>query len=105
MAPFVAITSHTTASKPRPHILYAIKVNIDGRALTVQKRYSEVYLHFLPVQDVIANKMFSLLLFMVCVNPFLSDNGLNRFCRCIERPLQSPSQATLFHDFYPLGMG
>ncbi|KAF8900156.1 glycoside hydrolase family 18 protein [Gymnopilus junonius] len=46
MAPFVTISGHTTASKPRPHILYSVKVNIEGKALNLQKRYSEfVALH------------------------------------------------------------
>ncbi|KAF5329821.1 hypothetical protein D9619_009056 [Psilocybe cf. subviscida] len=41
MAPTVAIEKHTTASSPRPHVLYTIEVNIDGKELTTQRRYSE----------------------------------------------------------------
>ena len=47
MAPSVTITGHTTASNPRPHVLYAVKVDVEGKSLTLQKRYSEVlYLSF-----------------------------------------------------------
>lgn len=42
MPPSVTIISHTTASVPRPHILYSIQVNIDGKRRVVDKRYSEV---------------------------------------------------------------
>ncbi|KAF7421003.1 hypothetical protein PC9H_011522 [Pleurotus ostreatus] len=46
MPPSVTIISHTTASVPRPHILYSIQVNIDGKRRVVDKRYSEfVQLH------------------------------------------------------------
>ncbi|KAH6912114.1 glycoside hydrolase superfamily [Coprinopsis sp. MPI-PUGE-AT-0042] len=42
MAPTtVSITSHTTASAPRPHILYSINVNNDGKEFIVPRRYSE----------------------------------------------------------------
>ncbi|KAJ3487167.1 hypothetical protein NLJ89_g11741 [Agrocybe chaxingu] len=44
--PTVTIADHTTASNPRPHILYTIKTNLDGRLLVTQRRYSEfVALH------------------------------------------------------------
>ncbi|KAF8181046.1 glycoside hydrolase family 18 protein [Pholiota molesta] len=42
MAPTVTIANHTTASTPRPHILYTVEVIIDGNELTTQRRYSEV---------------------------------------------------------------
>ncbi|PPQ82293.1 hypothetical protein CVT25_008443 [Psilocybe cyanescens] len=46
MAPTVTISSHTTASKPRAHIIYTINANIDGKGLTAHRRYSEfVTLH------------------------------------------------------------
>jgi chitinase len=51
MTPIVRITSHTTASKPRPHILYTIKVTIDGKELTSQKRYSEFVTLHAALQD------------------------------------------------------
>ncbi|KAL0952638.1 hypothetical protein HGRIS_006884 [Hohenbuehelia grisea] len=46
MPPPVTITSHTTASNPRPHILYSIQVNLNGKRQVIEKRYSEfVELH------------------------------------------------------------
>lgn len=42
MPPSVTIISHTTASVPRPHILYSVQVNIGGKRRVVDKRYSEV---------------------------------------------------------------
>ncbi|KAF8970626.1 glycoside hydrolase superfamily [Flammula alnicola] len=33
MSPTVIIANHTTASKPRPHILYTVQVNVDGKEL------------------------------------------------------------------------
>lgn len=38
----VSITGHTTASSPRPHILYTVTVNKSGQKSVVQRRYSEV---------------------------------------------------------------
>lgn len=43
MAPFITINTHTTASSPRPHILYTVQVTLNGRHSTVDKRYSEVF--------------------------------------------------------------
>lgn len=38
----VAIDKHTTASDPRPHILYVIQVNLtDGTSREVLRRYSD----------------------------------------------------------------
>lgn len=38
-----SVASHTTASAPRPHILYNVQVKTaDGKASTVSKRYSDV---------------------------------------------------------------
>ncbi|KAF9484198.1 glycoside hydrolase family 18 protein [Pholiota conissans] len=46
MAPTVVIANHTTGSTPHPHILYTVEVNLDGKELTAQRRYSEfVTLH------------------------------------------------------------
>ncbi|KJA24938.1 glycoside hydrolase family 18 protein [Hypholoma sublateritium FD-334 SS-4] len=46
MVSSVLIAKHTTASTPRPHILYTVQVNVGGRELTAQRRYSEfVALH------------------------------------------------------------
>ncbi|KAF9033124.1 glycoside hydrolase family 18 protein [Panaeolus papilionaceus] len=46
MTATVSIKSHTTSSHPRPHILYTIEANLDGRLYTAQRRYSEfVALH------------------------------------------------------------
>ncbi|KAF9446853.1 glycoside hydrolase family 18 protein, partial [Macrolepiota fuliginosa MF-IS2] len=41
MAPFVAISTHTTASSPRPHILYNVQVTRDGQKSVIGRRYSE----------------------------------------------------------------
>lgn len=39
----VAITSHTTSSTPRPHVLYVVTVvRDDNTTTTVARRYSEV---------------------------------------------------------------
>ena len=41
----VSIIEHTTASNPRPHILYFLDVEkADGETLRVAKRYSDVSL-------------------------------------------------------------
>ncbi|KAJ6593440.1 glycoside hydrolase family 18 protein [Mycena capillaripes] len=46
MLPIVKSAGHTTASTPRPHIIYKFEVNRDGIVDIVQKRYSEfVALH------------------------------------------------------------
>ncbi|TFK71554.1 glycoside hydrolase family 18 protein [Pluteus cervinus] len=46
MAPLVIISKHTTASIPRPHILYTVKATLNGQLTTVDRRYSEfVALH------------------------------------------------------------
>lgn len=38
-----SVASHTTASAPRPHILYNIEVKTtDGKTSTISKRYSDV---------------------------------------------------------------
>jgi len=48
----VAIDKHTTASTPRPHILYSIKVTQnDGTEREVLRRYSEVHIFQLRVDD------------------------------------------------------
>ncbi|KAE9391168.1 glycoside hydrolase [Gymnopus androsaceus JB14] len=39
--PLVTINAHTTASSPRPHILYAVKVTRGGKDTVVHRRYSE----------------------------------------------------------------
>lgn len=43
------ITAHTTASKPRPHVVYFVDItNADGSQSQIAKRYSDVcYLSFL----------------------------------------------------------
>lgn len=42
----VAITDHTTASLPRPHVVYYVDVlNADGVGTRVAKRYSDVSSH------------------------------------------------------------
>ncbi|KAG7443203.1 glycoside hydrolase family 18 protein [Guyanagaster necrorhizus] len=41
MAPLVTINKHTTASIPRPHILYTIEVTRNGAHTAVDRRYSE----------------------------------------------------------------
>ncbi|KAJ7797708.1 glycoside hydrolase family 18 protein [Mycena olivaceomarginata] len=46
MLPEIKSVGHTTASKPRPHIIYKFEVERDGIVDTVYKRYSEfVVLH------------------------------------------------------------
>ncbi|TFK36118.1 glycoside hydrolase superfamily [Crucibulum laeve] len=47
MAPLVTITKHTTASNPRPHILYTLQVTEDGaKQRVVDRRFSDfVTLH------------------------------------------------------------
>ncbi|KAE9388452.1 hypothetical protein BT96DRAFT_1025445 [Gymnopus androsaceus JB14] len=39
--PLVTINAHTTASSPRPHILYAVRVTRGGKDTVVHRRYSE----------------------------------------------------------------
>ncbi|KAJ7821146.1 glycoside hydrolase family 18 protein [Mycena olivaceomarginata] len=53
MSPVIRTVSHTTASTPRPHILYRFEVDNDGALNVVKKRYSEfAALHAaLGVQD------------------------------------------------------
>ncbi|KAJ7668686.1 glycoside hydrolase family 18 protein [Mycena polygramma] len=41
MLPVIKIAGHTTASTPRPHIIYKFEVNRDGTVETIHKRYSE----------------------------------------------------------------
>ncbi|PBK85665.1 glycoside hydrolase family 18 protein [Armillaria gallica] len=41
MAPSVSVNKHTTASIPRPHILYTIEVTRNGAHTVVDRRYSE----------------------------------------------------------------
>ncbi|KAJ7350519.1 glycoside hydrolase [Mycena albidolilacea] len=41
MSPVIRTVSHTTASTPRPHILYRFEVDNDGALNVVKKRYSE----------------------------------------------------------------
>lgn len=44
--PIVTISGHTTASSPRPHILYTVNVNRNGKETPAKRRYSEfVTLH------------------------------------------------------------
>ncbi|KAF9558513.1 glycoside hydrolase family 18 protein [Agrocybe pediades] len=46
MTATVLIANHTTASIPRPHIVYTVEVTSDGKEFALQKRYSEfVALH------------------------------------------------------------
>ncbi|KAJ6497662.1 glycoside hydrolase family 18 protein [Mycena sanguinolenta] len=46
MSPVIKSVSHTTASTPRPHILYQFEVDNNGEVYVVKKRYSEfVALH------------------------------------------------------------
>ncbi|KAJ6593441.1 glycoside hydrolase family 18 protein [Mycena capillaripes] len=54
MSPVIKSVGHTTASTPRPHILYQFQVDNDGKVDVVKKRYSEfVALHTaLGVQDI-----------------------------------------------------
>ncbi|KAK7026409.1 hypothetical protein VNI00_015644 [Paramarasmius palmivorus] len=52
----VSIPSHTTTSIPRPHILYNVQVNRDGKLTTVERRYSE----FLALNDAIGAKDITL---------------------------------------------
>jgi chitinase len=42
MSPVIKSVGHTTASTPRPHILYQFQVDNDGKVDVVKKRYSEV---------------------------------------------------------------
>ncbi|KAF7351121.1 Glycoside hydrolase family 18 protein [Mycena sanguinolenta] len=42
MSPVIKSVGHTTASTPRPHILYRFEVDNDGEVSVVKKRYSEV---------------------------------------------------------------
>lgn len=50
MAPLTAqIDNHTTASTPRPHVLYSVQVTRpDGQSFSLQKRYSDVREQLLP---------------------------------------------------------
>lgn len=48
MSPVIKSAGHTTASTPRPHILYKFEVERDGKVDVVQKRYSEVGVPFGP---------------------------------------------------------
>ncbi|KAF8064330.1 glycoside hydrolase family 18 protein [Lyophyllum atratum] len=41
MTPLITINNHTTASSPRPHILYNVQVTLNGRHTVLPKRYSE----------------------------------------------------------------
>ncbi|KIM37878.1 glycoside hydrolase family 18 protein [Hebeloma cylindrosporum] len=41
MSALVTSASHTTSSVPRPHIVYTTHVNVDGKEITVHRRYSE----------------------------------------------------------------
>ncbi|KAJ7198588.1 glycoside hydrolase family 18 protein [Mycena pura] len=41
MSPVIKRVGHTTASTPRPHILYTFEVDTDGKIDIVKKRYSE----------------------------------------------------------------
>ncbi|KAK7057565.1 glycoside hydrolase family 18 protein [Favolaschia claudopus] len=46
MSPVIKSVTHTTASTPRPHIIYQFQVDNDGAVYNVKKRYSEfVALH------------------------------------------------------------
>ncbi|KAG2005561.1 endochitinase, variant 2 [Coprinopsis cinerea AmutBmut pab1-1] len=45
----VAIAGHTTASSPRPHILYTVKVNSGGKEYVSHRRYSE----FVTLHDIL----------------------------------------------------
>ncbi|KAJ7099548.1 glycoside hydrolase superfamily [Mycena belliarum] len=46
MFPIVKVAGHTTASAPRPHIVYKFEIDHDGLVDTISKRYSEfVALH------------------------------------------------------------
>ncbi|KAJ8483486.1 hypothetical protein ONZ45_g14588 [Pleurotus djamor] len=51
MPPSVTIISHTTASSPRPHILYSVQVNLGGKRHVVDKRYSEFITLHESLQD------------------------------------------------------
>ncbi|KDR78221.1 hypothetical protein GALMADRAFT_138343 [Galerina marginata CBS 339.88] len=51
MTSTVSITNHTTASKPRPHILYSIQAVINGKEFTSQRRYSEFVALHQALQD------------------------------------------------------
>ena len=47
MSTTVAITDHTTASNPRPHVVYRVEVTCaHGSKTTVNKRYSDVSYHY-----------------------------------------------------------
>ncbi|KAJ2921654.1 hypothetical protein H1R20_g15441, partial [Candolleomyces eurysporus] len=46
--PIVTISGHTTASSPRPHILYTVNVNKNGKETAVKRRYSEIHSTFPP---------------------------------------------------------
>lgn len=55
MAPIITISTHTTSSSPRPHILYNIRIATKGgRETVISRRYSEVVVStspLLPVSD------------------------------------------------------
>jgi len=48
MDAIVIIENHTTASAPRPHILYDVKIVLNGKEYTTHKRYSDVRLPHFP---------------------------------------------------------
>ncbi|ESK89485.1 glycoside hydrolase family 18 protein [Moniliophthora roreri MCA 2997] len=52
----VSISSHTTTSFPRPHILYIVQVDRDGKLTFVERRYSE----FLALNDAIGARGINL---------------------------------------------
>ena len=47
MNAIVTIENHTTASAPRPHIVYDVKVTVNGKEYTTHKRYSDVRPRFM----------------------------------------------------------
>ncbi|KAJ4480852.1 glycoside hydrolase [Lentinula aciculospora] len=49
-SPIVSINTHTTASSPRPHILYTVEATRGGNRVVVNKRYSE----FLALHNALA---------------------------------------------------
>lgn len=85
-----AISSHTTASSPRPHVLYTILVTLpDAGTRRIQRRYSEV-----RTIAIIAGRHEILIYIAVC-SPSSSP----------QRHILPTAEAAARHDIRPFRMG
>jgi hypothetical protein len=60
MFSLISITTHTTSSSPRPHILYNVQLSKDGKETAISRRYSEVLVFYRPVIMLTQNCISSL---------------------------------------------